>query len=230
MNISKQPILEETASNLADKDIIEEKDNCDGQAPARPDNTELKRAIEAILFAAGHPVTYEKLAIALDTAEYHVRQLVGEMALEYNAPTSARGIMLLTFDDSCQLCTKERFAPMIREALGIRRGGNLSASSLEVLAVIAYNQPCTRSFVESVRGTDSAYTISSLCDKGLIEPRGRLDVPGRPILYGTTDTFLRVFGLSSLDELPSIDALQKNLSGESNTEVYDEGISEEQLL
>lgn len=230
MSLNKQPIPEQSASNLADKDIIEQKDNSDGQAPARPDNTELKRAIEAILYAAGHPVTYKKLAVALDASESDVRQLAEEMAKEYNAPTSARGIMLLTFDDSCQLCTKERFAPMIREALGIRRGGNLSTSSLEVLAVIAYNQPCTRSFIDSVRGTDSGYTISSLCDKGLIEPCGRLDVPGRPIIYGTTDTFLRIFGLSSLDDLPSIDAFQQNVSGGGNTEVYSDGISEGQLL
>ncbi|MGI6194005.1 MAG: SMC-Scp complex subunit ScpB [Eubacteriales bacterium] len=230
MSVIKQPFLEQTASNLVDKDIIEHKDVSDGQAPARPDNAELKRAIEAILFAAGHPVTYEKLAIALGTAEFDVRRLIEEMAMEYNAPSSARGIMLLTFDDSCQLCTKERFAPMIREALGIKRGGNLSASSLEVLAVVAYNQPCTRSFIESVRGTDSGYTIASLCDKGLIKPRGRLDVPGRPIIYGTTDTFLRVFGFSSLDDLPSIDALQQNGSGGDSTEVYSEGTPEEQLL
>lgn len=168
------------------------------------DETELKRSLEAILFAAGHPITYEKLSAVLGLPDYGVRALASRMAEEYNGEDSPRGIMLLTFDDSCQLCTKEQYAPLIKEALGIRRGGNLSSSSLEVLAIIAYNQPCTRSYVDTVRGVDSGYVVSSLTEKGLIEQRGRLDVPGRPILYGTTDTFLRVFGISSTDELPTV--------------------------
>ena len=109
--------------------------------------------------------------------------------------------------DTCQLTTKETYAPYIREALGIRRGGNLSASSMEVLAIVAYNQPVTRSFVDLVRGVDSSYAVTSLLDKGLIEAAGRLDAPGRPMLYVTTDKFLRVFGLNSLDELPETEAL-----------------------
>ena len=165
---------------------------------------ELRAALEAILFAAGHPVSYEKLSAVLGVPAYTVRTLANSVAVEYNADDSPHGIMILTFDDGCQLCTKERFAPLIKEALGIRRGGNLSASSLEVLAIIAYNQPCTRSYVDTVRGVDSGYIVSSLTEKGLIEQRGRLDVPGRPMLYGTTDAFLRVFGISSVDELPAV--------------------------
>ena len=168
------------------------------------DDAELTRSLEAILFAAGHPVTYEKLSAVLGIPEYEVKALAESIAPHYNSDDSPRGIMLLTFADSCQLCTKEQYAPLIKEALGIRRGGNLSASSLEVLAIIAYNQPCTRSYVDTVRGVDSGYVVSSLTEKGLIEQRGRLDVPGRPILYGTTDTFLRVFGISSTDELPVV--------------------------
>ncbi len=168
------------------------------------DDAELLRSVEAILFAAGHPVKYEKLSAVLGIPEYEVRSLVERAMPLYNDEDSPRGIMLLSFDDACQLCTKEPYAPLIREALGIRRGGNLSASSLEVLAIIAYNQPCTRAYVDMVRGVDSGYSVSSLAEKGLIEQRGRLDVPGRPILYGTTDTFLRVFGISSVDELPAV--------------------------
>ena len=119
-----------------------------------------------------------------------------------------RGIQLLTFPDACQLSTKEVFAPYIREALGIKRGGNLSASSLEVLAVVSYNQPVTRSFIDNIRGVDSSYAVTSLLDKGLIEACGRLEAPGRPMLYQTTEKFLRVFGLSSLADLPETEALQ----------------------
>lgn len=167
----------------------------------------ITRAIEAILFAAGHPVTYDKLSEVLGLPAREVRQLAEHMALSYNGEDSERGILLLCTDSSCQLCTKEEFAPYIREALGIRRGGNLSASSLEVLAIVAYNQPVTRSYIDAVRGVDSAYAVSSLLDRRLIEPCGRLDVPGHPMLYATTADFLRVFGLTSLADLPDSDAL-----------------------
>ena len=136
------------------------------------------------------------------------------MKIIYNSDDPfPRGIILITFPDSCQLCTKESYGAEIKEALGIRRGGNLSQSLLEVLSVIAYNQPATRAFVDTVRGVDSAYAISSLLDKNLIEPCGKLDAPGRPTLYRTTDDFLRVFGLSAVSDLPAIQV--KNSSGET---------------
>ncbi|MBQ9079998.1 MAG: SMC-Scp complex subunit ScpB [Clostridia bacterium] len=172
-----------------------------------PTITNVEAAIEAILFAAGYPVKYEKLSEVLGLTQKEIKLLVENMAASINAENSPRGLNLLTFDDSCQLCTKERFAPYIREALGIRRGGNLSASSLEVLAIVAYNQPATRAFVDAVRGVDSSYAVSSLVDKGLIEGVGRLDAPGRPVLYGTTEKFLRVFGINSLDDLPETEPL-----------------------
>ncbi len=177
------------------------------QDQTMPTITNVEAAIEAILFAAGYPVKYEKLSEVLGLSPKEIKLLVENMATTMNAENSPRGIYLLTFDDSCQLCTKERFAPYIREALGIRRGGNLSASSLEVLAIVAYNQPATRAFVDAVRGVDSSYAVSSLIDKGLIEGVGRLDAPGRPVLYGTTEKFLRVFGINSLDELPVTEPL-----------------------
>ena len=129
------------------------------------------------------------------------------MSEAYNSESSKHGISLLTFEDSCQFCTKEQYAPYIREALGIRRGGNLSASSMEVLAIVAYNQPVTRSFVDQIRGVDSSYAMNSLIDKALIEACGRLDAPGRPMLYATTEKFLRVFGLRSLSELPETEIM-----------------------
>jgi len=164
---------------------------------------DVERAVEAILFAAGHPVKYEKLSEVIGLPQRDLRNLIAHMAEGYRD----RGIQLLLYPDTCQLTTKEIFSPYVREALGIKRGGNLSASSLEVLAVVAYNQPVTRSYVDIVRGVDSSYAVTSLLDKGLIEAVGRLDAPGRPMLYGTTDKFLRVFGLSSLADLPETEAL-----------------------
>ncbi len=167
----------------------------------------IEGAIEAILYAAGYPVKYSRLAEVLGLDERNTKKLVEGMAAAFNSDKSKRGISLLMFDDTCQFCTKEQYAPYIREALGIRRGGNLSASSMEVLAIVAYNQPITRSFVDQVRGVDSSYAMNSLIDKGLIEACGRLDAPGRPILYATTEKFLRVFGISSLSELPATETV-----------------------
>ena len=163
----------------------------------------LEAAIESILFAAGHPISYETLAETLGYKAKEIRKRVKDMVDTYDG----RGFMLLAFDDSCQLCTGEEFLPYIRTALGIKRGGNLSASSLEVLAIVAYNQPVTRAFIDAVRGVDSSYATSSLCEKGLIEVTGHLDAPGRPSLLCTTDKFLRVFGLSSITELPPAEQL-----------------------
>lgn len=167
----------------------------------------VESAIEAILFAAGYPVKYEKIAEVLGLEVKQTKQLITHMSEEYNSESSVRGLNLLLFPDTCQLSTKEQYAPYIREALGIRRGGNLSASSMEVLAVVAYNQPVTRSFIDQVRGVDSSYAVNSLIDKALIESCGRLDAPGRPMLYVTTDKFLRVFGLNSLSELPATEVM-----------------------
>ena len=173
----------------------------------------IESAIEAILYAAGYPVKYTKLSEVLGLEVKDVKTMVEHMALQYNKEDSVRGINLLMFEETCQFCTKEQYAPYIREALGIRRGGNLSASSLEVLAVVAYNQPVTRAYVDTVRGVDSSYAMNSLIDKGLIEPSGRLDAPGRPMIYSTTEKFLRVFGINSLEDLPkteSLDEIAKN--------------------
>jgi len=170
--------------------------------------------IEACLFAAGHPLTYEKLATVLRITTNECEDLVEKMALEYNNDASfPRGVILVRFPDSCQLCTKEIYGTQIKESLGIKRGGNLSQSLMETLAVIAYNQPTTRIYVDTVRGVDSSYAVNALTEKNLIEPCGKLDAPGRPTLYRTTNDFLRVFGLTSLDELPTVKL--KSSTGES---------------
>ena len=152
---------------------------------------EIKRILEAILFASGHPVTFTKLSEVIGVPEEETCGL-------------PRGIQLLTLGKACQLVTKEVFSEYIKAALGIRDGGNLSKASLETLAIIAYNQPVTRAYIDQVRGVDSSYSVGVLVERELIEEKGRMDVPGRPRLYGTTEAFLRVFGLSDLSELPPL--------------------------
>lgn len=206
------------------------------------ESKDFESAIEAILFAAGHPVSYETLGETLDLFESQVKKKVFDFAKRYNSDKS-RGIMLLAFETSCQLCTKEQYIPFIKEALGIRKGGNLSASSLEVLAIIAYNEPVTRAFIDTVRKVDSAYVVASLCEKNLIEACGRLDVPGRPNLYRTTPTFLRCFGIDSLEQLPYVDLPRSPAEGEIipldievpeaqsiNSEIIDELIEENKAI
>ena len=179
----------------------------------------IEAAIEAILYAAGHPVEYDRMAEVLGLGRRDVKRIVEHMSQKYNHDDSPHGINLLMFDDSCQFCTKELYAPYIREALGIRRGGNLSASSMEVLAIVAYNQPVTRTYIDTIRGLDSNYAVNSLIDKDLIRADGRLDAPGRPMLYVTTEKFLRVFGISSLSELPETESMPMNIdaNGEVDT-------------
>ena len=163
-----------------------------------------EEGLEAVLFAAGHPVSYATLARVFDMTPSKVKDKIFEYSIKYNDPKGfPRGVMLLTYGDSCQLCTKENYLHEIRDALGIRKSGSLSTAAMETLAVVAYNQPVTRVFVDTIRKVDSSYAMNSLIDRGLIECVGRLDVPGRPMQYGTTSDFLRSFGLNSIDDLPS---------------------------
>lgn len=173
---------------------------------------EMFAVIEACLFAAGHPLTYSRLAEVLGISEDRCADVVEKMAAVYNNGSAPRGIILVRFPDSCQLCTKEKYSAQIKTALGIKRGGNLSQSLLEVLAVIAYNQPTTRAFVDTVRGVDSSYAVNMLQEKNMIEACGKLDTPGKPTLFRTTNDFLRVFGLTSIDALPTVTV--KTNSGE----------------
>ena len=176
----------------------------------KPENRPLEEpssyeeAIEAILFAAGHPVSYEALAKTFDLTAPIIRTTVKEYAEKYNHSKVPRGVILLALDEECQLCTKAEYLAYIRYALGIRRNGTLSASTLETLAIVAYHQPVTRAYIDAVRGVDSSYAVSSLVERGLIEAKGRLDAPGRPVLFGTTSNFLRCFGLDSIDQLPDL--------------------------
>lgn len=194
-----------------------------------------EEALEAILFAAGHPISYATLARVFELTPLKIKERVLEYATIYNNSDVPRGVILLTYADSCQLCTKKYYLNEIREALGIRKSGSLSTSSMEALAIVAYNQPVTRVFVDTLRRVDSSYAMNNLIDRGLIESKGRLDAPGRPMLYGTTPDFLRAFGLSSIDALPQtaeeIKAMFARLDGVEEEADRDDQISftDEQL-
>lgn len=161
-----------------------------------------KGAIEAILFASGEPVDAQRIALAIDIEHDIVYRLIKSIKEKYDSEDS--GFEIIEIDDGFQFCTKSDYADYIKRALEIKRNVPLSQAAMEILAIIAYNQPITKSFVEQVRGVDSSQTINSLAEKGLVEEAGRLDVPGRPISYRTSQGFLRSFGLKSLAELPPL--------------------------
>ncbi len=166
------------------------------------DIKEEKSAIEAILFASGDPVPVDRLAAVLGTSADDIRQCAKELADEYSF--NRRGIRLVTLNESLQLCSAAEWATEISHALEQRKPPRLTQAALEVAAIVAYYQPVTRAYIEQVRGVDSSYTVGLLTERGLIEPCGKLDVPGRPILFKTSELFLRTLGISSLDELPEL--------------------------
>lgn len=165
---------------------------------------EMIPAFEAVLFASGEPVEIERFCQIFEVDDETVVSVMDMLADRYENMGSA--VKVIRLDFSYQLCTRKEYGDYIRTALDLRRRTPLSQASLEVLAVVAYNQPVTKAYVEQVRGVDCSGVVSTLVEKGLLEEKGRLELPGRPLLYGTTETFLRCFGLSSLDDLPEIPA------------------------
>ena len=167
------------------------------------DFEQLQRAIEAILFAAGERVEVPRLAMALEADEADIVDAADALA---NALAfERRGIRILKLDKGYQMVSSGEMADYVTKALETRKPPKLSASQLETLTIIAYYQPATKAMVEQIRGVDSSYSVTALMNKKLIEESGRLNVPGRPILYKTTPDFLRTFGISSLEELPPIE-------------------------
>ena len=166
---------------------------------------ELQRAIEAILFAAGERIDASRLAMALETDVDEIIAATDALADTY--AYERRGIRILRLEKGYQMVSSGEMADYITKALETRKPPKLSSSQLEALTIIAYYQPATKAMVEQIRGVDSSYSISALLNKKLIEEAGRLNVPGRPIQYRTTDAFLRTFGISSLEELPPIDKI-----------------------
>ena len=169
------------------------------------EQTELQRAIEAILFAAGERVEIARLSMALEADEDEIIAAADSLANTY--AFERRGIRILRLDKGYQMVSSGEMADYVTKALETRKPPKLSSSQLESLTIIAYYQPATKAMVEQIRGVDSAYSISALLNKKLIEEAGRLNVPGRPIQYKTTPDFLRTFGLASLEELPPIEKI-----------------------
>ena len=163
---------------------------------------ECKNSIEAILFAAGEPVPAGRLSLVLSVPEEEVFQAAADLASEYEH--AERGIRLLRMDDRLQLCSAPEYASLIIKALEQRKAPTLSPAALETLAIVAYYQPATRALIEKMRGVESSYTVSVLQERGLIAPCGRLEAPGRPTLFATTDAFLRVMGIQRLQDLPAL--------------------------
>lgn len=160
-------------------------------------------ALEAMLFAHAEPVEMERLADALRLSAVETEELLERLQKRYDEQES--GFALLRFGpDRWQMTTRPYYGEVVKRILDTRRNAPLSPAALEVLAVIAYNQPVSRSFIEQVRGVDSSSTVTKLLEKGLIEEAGRLDLPGKPVAFQVTDTFLRVFGLGSLQDLPPL--------------------------
>ncbi|MBR1483525.1 MAG: SMC-Scp complex subunit ScpB [Ruminococcus sp.] len=164
-------------------------------------------AIEAILFANGASVEAARIAQTLEISEKQAVEAAEKLMEEYSA--AGRGITIIRLDDAFQMVSAKAYAAQIRTVMDLRRNTPLSQAALEVLAVVAYNQPVTKAFVEQVRGVDCSGVLGSLTAKGLVEEKGRLELPGRPLLYGTTENFLRCFNLQSLDDLPPLPEEEK---------------------
>ena len=164
--------------------------------------TDILSAIEAILFAAGEAVPMGRLSLVLGVGEDELELSVRELQEKYSS--EQRGMRILRLEDRLQMCSAPEYAPFISKTLEQRKAPALTQPALETLAVVAYFQPVTRAYVDQVRGVDSSYTVGALTERGLIEECGRLDVPGRPAVFRTTDVFLRTMGISRLEELPPL--------------------------
>lgn len=172
-------------------------------------NEEIRAACEAILFASGEPVELSRIAQSLEIDAEIVSGALWELSMQLDERKS--GICLLRLDSKYQLCSRTEYAQYVRNALDLKKNAPLSPAAFEVLAVVAYNQPVTKAYIEQIRGVDCSGVVATLCQKGLLEEKGRLDLPGRPLLYGTTPDFLRCFCLSSLSDLPELPEKQDTI-------------------
>ena len=170
--------------------------------------TQLESTLEAVLFAAGDAVSIDRLCEVLELPRETVLEAARELSSRYDF--EQRGLMLRRIADKLQLCSRPMYAEAVRRVTETRKNASLSPAALEVLTIIAYRQPVTRAFIDQLRGGDSGGTLSSLAEKQMIEEAGRLEVPGRPILYRTTEHFLQAFALESLDDLPALPAFTDN--------------------
>ncbi len=181
--------------------------------------TKTEKAAVAVLFASGEPIPASRLAQVFDCDEASVHWMMRRVMDYFDEEESSLQVMRL--DSQYQMSTREAFQEPVRKALEMKKNQPLSQAAMEVLAIVAYNQPVTKAFVEQIRGVDSSSTVNMLTDRGLLEEKGRLDLPGRPISYGTTVHFLRSFGLESIGELPLVpesDQEEQELEGQVRIE------------
>ena len=176
---------------------------------------ENKAAIEAILFASGSSVETVRIAEALEISVKETETLISSLIDDYTREN--RGITIIKLNKAYQMVSVKEYAPQIRKVMDLRRNTPLSQAALEVLAVVAYNQPVTKAFVEQVRGVDCSGVIGSLTTKGLVEEKGRLELPGRPLLYGTTENFLRCFNLEKIEDLPPLPENEDEKANDENS-------------
>ena len=181
-------------------------------------------AVESILFASGEPIERKKLAEVLEIETERVDMIVDELRENYK--NENRGFEILKLDNAYQKCSSPNYGEITKKALDHRRNTPLSNAALEILSIVAYNQPVTKAYVEQIRGVDCFYGINALVEKGLIEEKGRMDAPGRPWLYGTTADFLRCFGLQSLDQLPELPRLELPGDEVEGQQTFDDMLSE----
>lgn len=174
------------------------------------DKPRIKSIIESLLFVSGDPLSIKDITNALESNIKIVKEVLDEMLLEYD--NDKRGIKLISINGEYQLVTKAENGDYIQKLLKKNKRQSLSQASLESLAIIAYKQPITRVDIDEIRGVKSESAMQRLMEKDLIREVGRLEVPGRPILFGTTEEFLRQFGLRELNELPSLDIYNEDNS------------------
>lgn len=164
--------------------------------------TEGIAVVEAIMFAYGDPISIDKLSEASGLDNETTIKLIDQLERRYNVNES--GLRIIRVNDGFQITTRTEYADSIKKAMETRRQQPLSQAAMETLSIVAYNQPVTKAFVEQVRGIDSSSVVNTLVERNLLEEAGRLDLPGRPVAYRTTDTFLRCFGISRIEELPAL--------------------------
>ena len=170
------------------------------------DNKQMKAAIEAILFSVGESISADKIAVALETDKKTIKTIMDELISKYTS--DEHGVQIIELDDAYQMCSKPEFYDALISIVKRQRSYSLTDVMMETLSIIAYKQPITRIEIEKIRGVSCDHAINKLLEYGLIQELGRLDAPGKPIVFGTTEEFLRCFGVKSVDELPSVNATQ----------------------
>ena len=184
------------------------------------DKQKLEAIIEGVLFAIGDAVSMEKLSEVIEVPKEELIKVVSDMAKRYDEDKS-KGVRIIQLEDSFQLCTKTELYEYVRLFIERKGRNSLSNAALEVLSIVAYNQPVTRSTIEFIRGVNSDGSLAKLVELGLVDEVGRLDAPGRPVLFGTTEEFLRCFSISSLENLPEIELLNNDDDLSEENEISD---------